>query len=233
MALNWLKKAADLGYASAQRDVADAYLHGIGTASDHFQAVVWYHKAAENGNDDAMHQLCRCYYTGTGTGQDFNKAFYWANEAVNRGNLFAKTLLGTFYIFGEGTSVNEEKGYALIQEVADQNENMKAKEGALEFLQEEEELREELREVISGLLVTHWSCSYGRNKITVTYDKGWGTTGLYVNAQLQEKKTRLSPFAFKVSGKLPDGESVEATIKGTLSFDCEVRVNNKLIYTSK
>ena len=109
----------------------------------------------------------------------------------------------------------------------------------LKFLQEypsDEQLlaEEKLCKVISGLLVTHWSCSCGGNIIIVTYGKLWGNTGLYVNAQLQErKKIRLSPFGVKVSGKLPDGESVEATIKGILSFDCEVRVNNKLIYTSK
>lgn len=46
----WCLKAAKLGDAEAQRDIADMYSCGDGVPQNDYLAVKWYREAAKNGN---------------------------------------------------------------------------------------------------------------------------------------------------------------------------------------
>ncbi|NLD96267.1 MAG: SEL1-like repeat protein, partial [Synergistaceae bacterium] len=49
----------DQGYAPAQRALAYAFEHGIGTSADRRQALLWYMRAAEQGDENARNALRR------------------------------------------------------------------------------------------------------------------------------------------------------------------------------
>lgn len=52
-AADWYRKAAEQGYASAQRNLGVMYSDGRGVPKDEAQAYMWYNLAAALGNDRA------------------------------------------------------------------------------------------------------------------------------------------------------------------------------------
>lgn len=53
-AAQWYRRAAELGYADAQNDLAKLYDDGRGVPQDNVQAYVWYSLAADRGNARAV-----------------------------------------------------------------------------------------------------------------------------------------------------------------------------------
>lgn len=62
--VRWYKRAARLGVAEAQYDLARAYELGHGTVQNLIQAEFWYREAAEQGHDRAAEALARLYANG-------------------------------------------------------------------------------------------------------------------------------------------------------------------------
>ncbi len=62
--VRWYKRAARLGVAEAQYDLARAYELGHGTVQNLMQAEFWYREAAEQGHDRAAEALARLYANG-------------------------------------------------------------------------------------------------------------------------------------------------------------------------
>ncbi|MDH3673566.1 MAG: sel1 repeat family protein [Gammaproteobacteria bacterium] len=58
-AARWYRRAAELGYADAQNDLAKLYEDGRGVPQDNVQAYVWYSLAADHGNSRAVHDRKR------------------------------------------------------------------------------------------------------------------------------------------------------------------------------
>lgn len=56
-AVAWYRKAAELGSAHAQYQLAQCYAEGIGVEKLMPAAVEWYRKAASNGSALAMNNL--------------------------------------------------------------------------------------------------------------------------------------------------------------------------------
>ena len=54
-AAKWYRRAAELGYADAQNDLAKLYDDGRGVPQDNVQAYVWYSLAADRGNSCAVY----------------------------------------------------------------------------------------------------------------------------------------------------------------------------------
>ena len=54
-AAKWYRRAAELGYADAQNDLAKLYDDGRGVPQDDVQAYVWYSLAADHGNSCAVY----------------------------------------------------------------------------------------------------------------------------------------------------------------------------------
>ena len=73
-AVKWYRKAAEQGYARAQRNLGNSYYCGEGVTEDYAEAVKWYRKAAEQGYALALWDLCNSYYDGKGVEKDYAEA---------------------------------------------------------------------------------------------------------------------------------------------------------------
>lgn len=70
-----------------------------------------------------------------------------------------------------------------------------------------------------------WVYKFGENTIKVTND--YNGSELYINDQLQDKKRGLS-LQDNLCGTLESGESVAATLGGTVTMKCSLLINNVL-----
>jgi len=57
--LAWMRKAADQGYAPAQRQLGAFYEQGRGVPADRAEASKWYALAADKGDEAARNALAR------------------------------------------------------------------------------------------------------------------------------------------------------------------------------
>lgn len=69
-----------------------------------------------------------------------------------------------------------------------------------------------------------WTYKYGQNTIVVKNEKA---TELYVNGELQDRKTGLSLKA-NLNGKLQSGEEIKASLGGVFDVECSLFVDNVL-----
>ena len=53
-AIEWYKKAAEQGLASAQFNLGNMYYHGQGVDMNYKKAIEWYEKAAKQGHAKAI-----------------------------------------------------------------------------------------------------------------------------------------------------------------------------------
>lgn len=115
-ALGWWFRAADLGNARAQREVALHYASGDVEGRikpDFARAVSWYRKAAEQGDAQSMTMLAAFYRSGEGLDmRDFREALRWDLKAAAKGEPVAYTDLGGAYERGEGVDTSLLKAYA-------------------------------------------------------------------------------------------------------------------------
>ena len=107
LAVEWWRKAADLGNAYANDCLGYCYSTGQGgLPKDAEQAFVHYMKAAEGGYTGAYFTLGLCYSEGGGVGQDGEKAFWWFNKAAENDDPMAWIELGKYYYAGRGVAVD-------------------------------------------------------------------------------------------------------------------------------
>jgi TPR repeat protein len=78
-AVDWYRKAAEQGDASAQTKLGIMYDDGRGVTQDYAEAADWYRKAAEQGNALAQTNLGFMYENGSGVLQDAVVAHMWYN----------------------------------------------------------------------------------------------------------------------------------------------------------
>ena len=74
IAFKWYHKAAALGHAKAQYNLAIGLLRGEGTDIDLADAVKWLQKAADQGYAPAQHALGALYAQAKGVPQDYAEA---------------------------------------------------------------------------------------------------------------------------------------------------------------
>jgi len=101
-AVKHFRKAAELGNAKAQNNLAVCYKFGRGVEQDDVEAVKWFRKAAEQGNEIAQYNLGMCYEKGIGMEQDYSEAAKWYRKAAEQGNEIAQFNLGVCYENGIG-----------------------------------------------------------------------------------------------------------------------------------
>jgi hypothetical protein len=87
--MNWYRKAAEQGDASAQFSLAVIYDEGEGVQQDNAQAAKWYRKAADQNDSTAQLVLGNMYYDGRGVPQDYVQAYEWLNLSAAQGYLIA------------------------------------------------------------------------------------------------------------------------------------------------
>jgi TPR repeat protein len=78
----WFRKAAEQGYAEAQKDLGGLYETGKGISQDNAEAARWYRKAAEQGNASAQLNLGALYLNGEGVPKDYGESYFWLKLAA-------------------------------------------------------------------------------------------------------------------------------------------------------
>lgn len=84
--VQWLERAASLGFTPAEFSLGMAYAYGDGVPTDDRTAVDWYRRAAERGHDEAQSSLGWRYLHGVTLAQDEAQALHWMRRSADQGN---------------------------------------------------------------------------------------------------------------------------------------------------
>lgn len=109
-AVAWYQKAAELGFAGGQCNLARCYANGIGIPVNAAEAARWYLKAAEQGHVESEYWMGWLYQTAEGVPQrDVAESRKWYLKAAERGYGPAQYNLGISYLEeGEGERDRQE-----------------------------------------------------------------------------------------------------------------------------
>ena len=114
------------GNASAQFNVAAAYLSGNGVARDERAGVEWMAKAALGGDRDAQFNLGAMYAEGTHrpfVAKNIGDAIKWYHLAAENNHVEAQVNLALIYYYGvDGTPRNYEEAVKWFERAADQGD---------------------------------------------------------------------------------------------------------------
>ncbi|MSU45685.1 MAG: sel1 repeat family protein [Lacunisphaera sp.] len=110
--VEWYRKAAEKGNASAQNNLGIIYANGIGVAQNRTDAEKWYRKAAEQGHYDAQFYLGQMYADGDGVLVNNSEAVKWFRKAALRFHSGALPKLALKYYYGDGVTKCEIEGLA-------------------------------------------------------------------------------------------------------------------------
>ena len=100
----WFRKAADQGYAPAEKDLGVLYLKGHGLPKNNSKGIYWIEKSADQGYAPAEAAICFLYYNGDGVPKDGVESMKWCHKAADQGDAIAE------YFFGVANYV----GYASV-----------------------------------------------------------------------------------------------------------------------
>ena len=121
-AVDFFRKAAEQGHATAQFNLGVCYDHGQGVAQDYNEAVKWYRKAVEQGYASAQYNLGVCYDNGRGVAQDYNEAVKWYRKAAEQGHATAQYNLGVCYENGQGVAQDYKEAVKWYRKAAEQGD---------------------------------------------------------------------------------------------------------------
>jgi uncharacterized protein len=118
-AIVWLRKASELGDATAQSELGDIFADQKLGHIDYSQSVSWYRKAADQGQREAEFGLGARYLFGQGVPQDMQEARRWLTPAANRGHPYAQFLLAKLLEAGEGGPADATSAAKYYEPAAD------------------------------------------------------------------------------------------------------------------
>ena len=119
-AVAWLRRAAELGNAEAQNQLAFVYERGKLIPQNKEEAFYWYRLAAEQGYPVAECNLAVCYAEGVGTNQDMVQALKWYQKAAQNHEPRAQFQMGRFCLDGTNMPKNEEQAANWFRSAAEQ-----------------------------------------------------------------------------------------------------------------
>ena len=119
-ALEWFRKAADSGHASAQNWAGYMYQNGYGVTRDYTEALKWFQKSADQGYAGGQGNLGYMYYQGYGVTKDDIEALRWYIKAADQGNATAQYNLGFMYENGFGVTKNNAEAVKWFTKAASQ-----------------------------------------------------------------------------------------------------------------
>ena len=119
-AMEYFRKAAEQGHASAQNDVGFMYRNGYGVAKNEAEAVTWYRRAAEQGYTTAQYNLGVMYDEGRGVVQNDAEAATWYRRAAEQGHVQAQYTLGQMCDNGRGVAQNYTEAAKWYRKAAEQ-----------------------------------------------------------------------------------------------------------------
>ncbi len=103
-------KAAALGHAKAQHNLATHLIGGLGVKRDAVESARWFQKAAEQGALLSQVAVGKLYARGNGVKADSKTALLWYEKAAVQGSAEAQFLAGTLHFTGEeSVPVNHTK----------------------------------------------------------------------------------------------------------------------------
>ena len=131
-----MRKAAELGDAESQADLADILrvdaesLREDNEENDkdiiltlEQESFSWMLKAAEQEFPRAQYALGYCFLNGTGTLKNLEKAFLWFQQAAKNGISGAKCCLGELYLYGMGTPQNFHQAVYWLEQAAEESDD--------------------------------------------------------------------------------------------------------------
>ncbi len=92
-AVQWYRRAADLGHGLARHNLGNVYFEGRGVVQNDSLAVRWWTMAANEGDAIPQLRLGTMYEEGRGVGRDLSEARRWYGLAAERGNADARAAL--------------------------------------------------------------------------------------------------------------------------------------------
>ncbi|GEM_PF-3374223 len=105
-AVTWYRKAANADLASAQYNLGNMYLKGLGIQKDWYQAAYWFKKAAEKGSIRAQNNLGVLFAQDKELMGDKAQSFSYYQSAAQQGHAIAQYNLGMAYLEGTLTTKN-------------------------------------------------------------------------------------------------------------------------------
>ena len=120
LAVVWLMRSAEQGFASGQFNLGWCYEKGKGVAQNYTEAVSWYRKAADQGHPTAQNNLGVCYREGKGVEQDYVEAIKWYRKAADQGHPIAQNNLGFWYQEGKGVEQDFAEAVKWYRKAAEQ-----------------------------------------------------------------------------------------------------------------
>lgn len=92
-AVQWYRRAANLGHGLARHNLGNVYFEGRGVAQNDSLAVHWWTMAAEGGDAIPQLRLGTMYEEGRGVARNLTEARRWYGLAAARGNADASAAL--------------------------------------------------------------------------------------------------------------------------------------------
>jgi uncharacterized protein len=114
-----LRKSADSGDVTAERNLAFAYEKGNGVPQDFSEAARWYAKAVLQDDAASENNLGVLYRLGNGVPKDFTSAVKLYSKAAKKEFAPALMNLGIAYYNGEGVPDDPVQAYAWLSLAAD------------------------------------------------------------------------------------------------------------------
>ena len=96
-AIDWYKKAIQLGSVDAATSIGLMYAAGMGIPKDPAEAAKWFHQAAEGGDGVGQYNLAILYRRGNGVPQDLKEFVRWLTAAAEQDVVPALLDLAGYY----------------------------------------------------------------------------------------------------------------------------------------
>lgn len=117
-AADWVKAAANCGFAEAQVRLGRMLLEGNGIPRDAEAAFACFQSASGGGDADAHNMLGRCSENGWGTPKDYAKAAHHYRIASDAGLDWAHYNLGHMLLSGSGIARDRDAAFACYAKAA-------------------------------------------------------------------------------------------------------------------
>jgi TPR repeat protein len=120
-AVSWYRKAAERGFAPAQRSLGYSFEFGKGgLQKDVAAAVGWYRKAAVQEDALAQVWLGEAYQYGVGAEKSDREAVKWYRKAAEQGNAAGQERLGLMHCLGRGVLQDDREAAKWFRAAAEQ-----------------------------------------------------------------------------------------------------------------
>lgn len=110
-AVEWFRKAANLGSSHGQYRLGFAYEWGLGVEKDYAEAFKWYSMSAKNKHRGGQYGLGSLYANGFGVRRDNAEAAKWFKLSADQGVAYAQYALGMIFLEGDGIGKNYRQAY--------------------------------------------------------------------------------------------------------------------------